>query len=60
VDQRYKCHKGSQYVMKKLHINPLTRNDLYIRRADSPLKIKIPSKNTREKPINIPTIHSVC
>jgi hypothetical protein len=30
------------------HINPLTPNDLYRRRAVSPLKIKIPSKKTRQ------------
>jgi hypothetical protein len=30
-------------------LNPLTPNDLYRSRAVSPLKIKIPSKNIREK-----------
>jgi hypothetical protein len=40
-------------------VNPLTPNDLYRRRAVSPLKIKIPSKNMRQKPTNIPIIHSV-
>jgi hypothetical protein len=40
-------------------INPLTPNDLQSRRAVSPLKIKIPSKNVREKPTNTPIIHSV-
>ena len=39
--------------------NPLTPNDLYRRRAVSHLKIKIPSKNMREKPTNTPIIHSV-
>jgi hypothetical protein len=39
--------------------NPLTPNDLKIRREASPLKIKIPSKNMREKPINTSIIHSV-
>jgi hypothetical protein len=39
--------------------NPLTPNDLQRRRAVSPLKIKIPSKNTREKSTNTPIIHSV-
>jgi hypothetical protein len=29
-------------------LNPLTPNDLYRRRAVSPLKIKIPSKNSRQ------------
>jgi hypothetical protein len=41
------------------NINPLTPNDLQRRRAVSPLKIKIPSKNIREKPTNTPIIHSV-
>jgi hypothetical protein len=40
-------------------INPLTPNDLQIRRAISPLKIKIPSKNMREKTTNTPIMHSV-
>jgi hypothetical protein len=35
-----------------ININPLTPNDLQRRRAVSPLKIKIPSKNMREKPIH--------
>jgi hypothetical protein len=39
--------------------NPLTPNDLQRRRAVSPLKIKIPSKNMREKPTNTPIIYSV-
>jgi hypothetical protein len=39
--------------------NPLTPNDLQRRRAVSSLKIKIPSKNMREKPTNTPIIHSV-
>jgi hypothetical protein len=39
--------------------NPLTPNALQRRRAMSPLKIKIPSKNMREKPTNTPIIHSV-
>jgi hypothetical protein len=39
--------------------NPLTPNDLYRHRAVSPLKIKIPSKNMREKPTNAIIIHSV-
>jgi hypothetical protein len=42
-----------------LVISPLTPNDLKRRRAVSPLKIKIPSKNMREKPTNTPIIHSV-
>jgi hypothetical protein len=38
---------------------PLTPIDLKRRPAVSPLKIKIPSKNMREKPTNTPIIHSV-
>jgi hypothetical protein len=41
------------------HFNPLTPNDLQTRRAVNPLKIKIPSKNIREKPTITPIIHSV-
>jgi hypothetical protein len=41
------------------NINPLTPNDLQRRRAVSPLKIRNPSKNKLEKPINAPIIHSV-
>jgi hypothetical protein len=40
-------------------INPLTPNNWKRRRAVSPLKIKIPSKNMREKPTNATIIHSV-
>jgi hypothetical protein len=40
-------------------VNTLTPNDLYRSRAVSPLKIKIPSKNMREKPTNTPIIDSV-
>jgi hypothetical protein len=40
-------------------VNHLTPNDLKRRRAVSPLKIKIPSKNMREKPTNTQIIHSV-
>jgi hypothetical protein len=40
-------------------LNPLTPNALQRRRAVSPLKSKIPSKNMREKPTNTPIIHSV-
>jgi hypothetical protein len=42
-----------------LQVNPLTPNDLQRRRAMSPLKIKIPCKNMREKPTHTPIIHSV-
>jgi hypothetical protein len=40
-------------------INPLMPNDLQRRCAVSLLKIKIPSKNMREKPINATIIYSV-
>jgi hypothetical protein len=40
-------------------INPLTPNDLLRRRAVSPLKIEIPSKNMDKKPTNETIIHSV-
>jgi hypothetical protein len=42
-----------------LSFNPLMPNDLLRRRAVSPLKIKISSKNMRKKPTNTPIIHSV-
>jgi hypothetical protein len=45
--------------LENKNINPLTPNDLKRRRAVSPLKIKIPSKNMREKQTNTPIIHSV-
>jgi hypothetical protein len=41
------------------NVNPLTPNDLEKRRAVSHLKIKIPSKNMRDKPRNTPIIGSV-
>jgi hypothetical protein len=48
-------------VVNPVHtINPLTPKDLLRRRAVSPLKIKIHSKNMREKPTNTPIILSVC
>jgi hypothetical protein len=40
-------------------INPLMPNDLQRRHAVSPLKIKTPSKNMREKPTNTPFVRSV-
>jgi hypothetical protein len=40
-------------------MNTLTPNDLQRRRAVSPLKIKIPSKNMGEKSTNTPVIHSI-
>jgi hypothetical protein len=42
-----------------MDLNPLTPNDLYRLRAVSPLKIKIPGKNMREKQTNTSIIHSV-
>jgi hypothetical protein len=50
-----------RYLYQTVHIkfNPLTPNDLKRRRTVSYLKIKIPSKNMREKPTNTPIIHSV-
>jgi hypothetical protein len=42
-----------------MKINPLTPNDIYMRRVVSPLKIKILRKNMREKLTNTPIIHSV-
>jgi hypothetical protein len=48
---------GNREIMQL--INPLTPNDLYRRSAVSPLKIKISSKNMREKATNTPIIHSV-
>jgi hypothetical protein len=45
--------------INKFFINPLTPNDIKRRRGVSPLKIKIHSKNMREKPTNTPIIHSV-
>jgi hypothetical protein len=46
-------------LLTQFLIHPLTPNDLQRRRAVSPLKIKIPSKNMSEKPTNTPMIHSV-
>jgi hypothetical protein len=40
-------------------VNPLTPKDLQKGRRVSPLKIKILSKNMREKPTHTPFIHSV-
>jgi hypothetical protein len=40
-------------------VNPLKPYDFQRRRAVNSLKIKIPSKNMREKPTNTPIIHSV-
>ena len=46
-------------IYGSVQFNTLTLNDLQRRRAVSPLKIKIASKNMREKPINTPIINSV-
>jgi hypothetical protein len=46
-------------VLRPQFFNPLTPNDLNRRRAVSPLKIKISSKNMREKPASTPIFHSV-
>jgi hypothetical protein len=46
-------------MFNQQHVNPLTPNDLQIRRAVSPLKFEIPSKNMREKPTNATIINSV-
>jgi hypothetical protein len=43
--------------MRSQKVNPLTPNALYRRRAVSPLKIKISSKNMREKPASIPIVN---
>jgi hypothetical protein len=48
-----------QRCKQMIIVNPLTPNDLQRRRAVNPLKIKIPSKNMREKPTNATIIHSV-
>jgi hypothetical protein len=47
------------WIPVRQSFNTLTPNDLKKRRTVSPLKIKIPSKNMREKPTNTPIIHSV-
>jgi hypothetical protein len=49
------CRGG--WTVKLMKLIPLTPNDLQRRRAVSPLKIKIPSKNMREKSTNTPIIH---
>jgi hypothetical protein len=41
-----------QYLEIYFTLNPLTLNDLQKHRAVSPLKIKFPSRNIREKPTN--------
>jgi hypothetical protein len=50
-------HELAPYLTEAF--KPLTPKDLQRRRAVSPLKIKIPSKNMREKPTQTPIIHSV-
>jgi hypothetical protein len=46
-------------ILRGTFLNPVTPNDILNRRAVSPLKIKIPSKNMREKPTNTQIINSV-
>jgi hypothetical protein len=56
------CEESRRFADAAYHqlFNSLTPNDLKRRRVVSPLKIKISSKNMREKPTNAQTIHSVC
>jgi hypothetical protein len=42
-----------------LSVNPITPNDLQRRRAVSPLKIEVPSKNMRDKPTNATIIQFI-
>jgi hypothetical protein len=53
-----KALKKTDIYQVNLLLHPLTPNNLYRRRAVSPLKIKIPCKNMREKPTYTPIIHS--
>jgi hypothetical protein len=53
------CLRGSGQDNATSVVNPLKPNDLKSRRAVSILKIKIPSKNMRNKPTNIPIIYSI-
>jgi hypothetical protein len=46
--------KKNRAPSKDGKVNPLMPNDVYRRRTVSPLKIKIPIKNMREKPTNTP------
>jgi hypothetical protein len=66
---RFKCGSSGNVLLlvfgslntniQNARLNPLTPNDLYRRRAVSPLKNKIRSKNMREKPTHTLIIHSV-
>jgi hypothetical protein len=56
--KRHHINTSKMFIMLST-FNPLMPNDLQKRRAVSPLKIKIPIKNMREKPTNTPIIHSV-
>jgi hypothetical protein len=58
VRQNVRSGKKQDFTLPEF-INPLTPNDLLRRRAVSPLKIKISSKNMREKQTNATIIHSV-
>jgi hypothetical protein len=51
--------RGKKENPVQADVNPLTPNDLKRRRAVSPLKIEIPSKNMRKNPTNATIIHSV-
>jgi hypothetical protein len=50
-----KCGKNNIEIC----VNPVTPNDLSKRLAMSPIKIKIPNSNVREKPTNTPIINYV-
>jgi hypothetical protein len=54
--------RSNNFETSVLSFNPLTPNDLQKRRAVSPLKIKIPSKNMCENPTNtiIHSVYSLC
>jgi hypothetical protein len=58
--RRYLYIRKIPKLIRSAILNPLTPNDLYNRRAVSPLKIRIPSKkNMHENPTNAPIIHLV-
>jgi hypothetical protein len=46
--------RSCEALRYRKQLKPLTPNDLQRRRAVSPLKIKIPGKNMREKPTSKP------
>jgi hypothetical protein len=57
--QFYPTEREDNPRPSELHFNPLTPNDLLKTSRSKPFKIKIPSKNMREKPTNTQVIHSV-